>query len=413
MDTASVEAAIRVSPSTAVACAGAASSSRSCPTRRGSQIAATRGDRHRGTGPGRDAARAPRPPLLPHGRRRPGGRVARSRRRVAGISIFSPIALVFDQPLDVESVDDEMLTIEPAVAGSLTWSRRRAPRGCAMPSRESCGSSLRARSTRTRPTTSRCGRPARRRWGGHARRALLDLHHRGPDRDPLEPGRLPLGPGGDREPLGDEPRRLEPAPALDRAVPGDELFGYARWTGVHRRRRRRDRLAAGRRHRPSGPDRSRGRRVRRRLLAGWITHHLWSGRSGARLRPRPLAARRRRQRPAADRAARRGRPPSRRAGAPRRCRCSAPPACRRTGPRSPSSTRREGRDPRSRARQLTSAAFVALSEPIWLPDGSGILVAGLRGGTGIKRYQPHSRGGRPRPRIGLPRRGQLAAVRSC
>jgi Tol biopolymer transport system component len=38
---------------------------------------------------------------------------------VAGISIYSPIALVFDQALDVESVDDEMLTIEPAVAGSL------------------------------------------------------------------------------------------------------------------------------------------------------------------------------------------------------------------------------------------------------------------------------------------------------
>ena len=38
------------------------------------------------------------------------------------------------------------------------------------------------------------------------------------------------------------------------------------------------------------------------------------------------------------------------------------------------------------------AAFVALSEPIWLPDGSGILVSGLPAGsaTGSHPYQPHS-----------------------
>ena len=38
---------------------------------------------------------------------------------VAGISVNSPIALVFDQPLDPESVQDDLLTIAPAVAGSL------------------------------------------------------------------------------------------------------------------------------------------------------------------------------------------------------------------------------------------------------------------------------------------------------
>ncbi len=37
----------------------------------------------------------------------------------AGISVFTPIALVFDQALDPESVNDDILTIEPGIAGSL------------------------------------------------------------------------------------------------------------------------------------------------------------------------------------------------------------------------------------------------------------------------------------------------------
>lgn len=38
---------------------------------------------------------------------------------VAGVSVATPIALVFDQALDLESVNDDLLTITPAVAGSL------------------------------------------------------------------------------------------------------------------------------------------------------------------------------------------------------------------------------------------------------------------------------------------------------
>ena len=38
---------------------------------------------------------------------------------VAGISVVTPIALVFDQALDTASVDDDILTIAPEVAGSL------------------------------------------------------------------------------------------------------------------------------------------------------------------------------------------------------------------------------------------------------------------------------------------------------
>ena len=38
---------------------------------------------------------------------------------VAGISVGTPIALVFDQALDPESVDDDLLTFTPAIAGSL------------------------------------------------------------------------------------------------------------------------------------------------------------------------------------------------------------------------------------------------------------------------------------------------------
>jgi hypothetical protein len=43
-------------------------------------------------------------------------------------------------------------------------------------------------------------------------------------------------------------------------------------------------------------------------------------------------------------------------------------------------------------RQLASAPFVALSEPIWLADRSGVLIAGLPAGSGIKPnpYLPHS-----------------------
>jgi hypothetical protein len=43
-------------------------------------------------------------------------------------------------------------------------------------------------------------------------------------------------------------------------------------------------------------------------------------------------------------------------------------------------------------RQLATAPFVALSEPIWLADGSGVLVAGLpaASGTASSPYRPHS-----------------------
>jgi hypothetical protein len=43
-------------------------------------------------------------------------------------------------------------------------------------------------------------------------------------------------------------------------------------------------------------------------------------------------------------------------------------------------------------RQLASAPFIALSEPTWLPDGSGILVAGLPATStlGSNRYEPNS-----------------------
>jgi hypothetical protein len=42
--------------------------------------------------------------------------------------------------------------------------------------------------------------------------------------------------------------------------------------------------------------------------------------------------------------------------------------------------------------QLATAPFVALSEPIWLADGSGVLVAGLpaASGTASSPYRPHS-----------------------
>ncbi len=43
-------------------------------------------------------------------------------------------------------------------------------------------------------------------------------------------------------------------------------------------------------------------------------------------------------------------------------------------------------------RQLSAAPFVALSEPVWLPDSSGVLVAGLAAGSGVeaRAYKPRS-----------------------
>jgi hypothetical protein len=38
---------------------------------------------------------------------------------VAGIAVTTPVAIVFDRPLDLESVNDDLLTISPDVAGSL------------------------------------------------------------------------------------------------------------------------------------------------------------------------------------------------------------------------------------------------------------------------------------------------------
>jgi hypothetical protein len=43
-------------------------------------------------------------------------------------------------------------------------------------------------------------------------------------------------------------------------------------------------------------------------------------------------------------------------------------------------------------KQLAAAPFVALSDPVWLPDGSGVLVAGLPATSGVDPlpYRPHS-----------------------
>ena len=62
--------------------------------------------------------------------------------------------------------------------------------------------------------------------------------------------------------------------------------------------------------------------------------------------------------------------------------------------------------------QLTSAAFLALSEPVWLPDSSGILVAGLRGDSVIEAsYRPHSAVAVLDPASGSLGPAQLAALR--
>ena len=120
MDTASVDGAIRVSPSTTVALRWSREQLTIVPD------APWEPDRRYtlviGTG-ARDQAGTPlEGPVILSFRTVAAGLAVESLvpgDGVAGISIFSPIALVFDQPLDLESVDDEMLTIEPGVAGSL------------------------------------------------------------------------------------------------------------------------------------------------------------------------------------------------------------------------------------------------------------------------------------------------------
>jgi sugar lactone lactonase YvrE len=120
MDTASVEGAIRLSPSTAAAMRWSREQLTIVPN--------APWEPHRrytltiGTG-ARDQAGTPlaRPVILSFRTVAAGLEVEAlvPGDGVAGISIFSPIALVFDQALDAESVDDGILTIEPAVAGSL------------------------------------------------------------------------------------------------------------------------------------------------------------------------------------------------------------------------------------------------------------------------------------------------------
>lgn len=120
MDTASVDGAIRVSPTTAIAMRWSREqltivpNAPWAPNRRYTLTI--------GTG-ARDQAGTPleRPVILSF-RTVVAGLAIESLvpgDGVAGISIFSPIALVFDQALDVASVDDDILTIEPAVAGTV------------------------------------------------------------------------------------------------------------------------------------------------------------------------------------------------------------------------------------------------------------------------------------------------------
>ncbi|MEP7040952.1 MAG: Ig-like domain-containing protein [Chloroflexota bacterium] len=120
MDTASVEGAIRVSPSTEVAMRWRREQLTivpDAPWEPGRRYTLTIGSGARD----QTGTALERPVILSFRAVAPGLTVEAliPRDGVAGISIFSPIALVLDQALDVESVDDEMLTIEPAVAGSL------------------------------------------------------------------------------------------------------------------------------------------------------------------------------------------------------------------------------------------------------------------------------------------------------
>jgi len=64
-------------------------------------------------------------------------------------------------------------------------------------------------------------------------------------------------------------------------------------------------------------------------------------------------------------------------------------------------------------RQLAAAPFVALSEPIWLPDGSAVVVSGLPAGTGVvpPAYQPRSPVPLLDPAALPPDAGRLSAMR--
>ena len=64
-------------------------------------------------------------------------------------------------------------------------------------------------------------------------------------------------------------------------------------------------------------------------------------------------------------------------------------------------------------RQLSAAPFVALSQPIWLPDSSAVLVSGLAAGSGVepRAYQPRSQVPPLDPTALQPGAGQLSALR--
>jgi hypothetical protein len=132
---------------------------------------------------------------------------------VEGIPLSTPIALVFDRPLNPDTLDADLLTIEPDVTGSLSIVE--SPGAAGM--RESG-----LRVLRFRPNG-----PGGDRWFDHGGSHRVAIHHRCAAGNAEQSDRVPERSWRHRQPVGDEPGRHRAAPGLGRAVAHLQLRGLA------------------------------------------------------------------------------------------------------------------------------------------------------------------------------------------
>ncbi len=165
-----------------------------------------------------------------------------------GIARTTPIAVMFDEPIDPATVSPESLLITPEVSGTIEVLDRRG----ASPVAEDDGVILAFTPSGPLPAEHDVRGPSRRvrrsaRWWRTGPSAILDLHDGCAAGRAHQPGGVHLRSERGRQPVDDERRRERAAPALRGAHPGPRLRGCP---GRHL-------VRGGRRPAPCPPERGR------------------------------------------------------------------------------------------------------------------------------------------------------------